>query len=369
MRMDLNKSTRVFTHGLVIATTLVTCTALRAEHEDTHADKSAAHADRADAHGDKTQKFIHKALQGGKMEVQMGQLAQQKAQSQEVKDLGATLVRDHTAANQKLQQLASSKNSNASDEHARGEKGDKHDQMMNRLQNQSGAEFDKAFVRMAIKDHKKDIAEFEKCRTDVSDPQVKAFIDETLPKLRNHLQMAQSAAKAVGVDATTISEREDDSSDSATGAAAVGVSGSSGSSTTSDKNRHSLNESGSYNGATDSDSSGTLRHNNPSAKVEGNVGDHEINAEANVNKSSSDTSSQTSSDKKIFQKDDGKVLGLSTDKQDGKFLGVIPDPFKKRHEANAEVNVNTDNSSSSTAVGGSASTESGTSSNSSSDQK
>jgi len=363
--MDLNKRRRVFTHGIVIATTLVTCTALRAEHEDTQGDKSAAHADRADAHGDKTQKFISKALEGGKMEVQMGQLAQQKAQSQEVKDLGATLVRDHTAANQKLQQLASSKSSSAdtSSERSHADMSGKHDQIMSRLQNQSGAEFDKAFVRMAVKDHKKDIAEFEKCRTDVTDPEVRAFIDETLPKLRNHLQMAQSAAKTVGVDTTRISEREDDNADSASGSAAVGVSGASGSSTASDKNRHSLNDSG-YNGATDTDPSGTLHHNNPSAKVEGNVGDHEINAEANLNKNSSDTSSG----KKIFQKDDGKVLGLSTDKQDHKFLGIIPDPFKKRHEANTEVKVNTDSSSSSS-VGGSASTETGTSSNSSSDQK
>ena len=68
----------------------------------------------------------------------------------------------------------------------------------------------------------------------------------------------------------------------------------------------------------------------------------------------------TDSDNKVFEKGDGKVLGLSTDKNDGKFLGIIPNPRKDKDadadiEADADVDVDADDAS----VGGSASVEKG----------
>jgi len=395
--MTSNLGRRVLKHGFVLTTTMLAFAALRADHDDQH--------------GDKTQQFIRKAATGGQMEVEMGQLAQQKGQSSEVKNLGSTLVRDHTLANQKLQQLASSRNitldrsswndtsatsttstdrtstdrtlsstDRTGEKHAQEHA--KHHQGLEKLRSQSGAEFDKAFVTMAIKDHKKDIAEFEKCRNDVTDADVKAFIDQTLPTLRNHLQMAKSAAKSVGVDETTIAADRDDNNASATGAPAAGASGTLGSDKPSspasnpstnpaNKNRSSLDTSDRLNGATDSDASGTIRQNNPRADLDANVGDHSVSASTGIDRNDHSASASVSTDSenkhKVFQKGDGKVLGLSTDKNDGKFLGIIPDPKKKHEEkgVNAEVNVNTDSSS----VGTSATTESGTSSRSDSSQK
>jgi len=232
--------------------------------------------------------------------------------------------------------------------------------MLSKLQNQSGAEFDKAFVRMAIKDHKKDIAEFERARTDVNDAQLTAFIDKTLPTLRNHLQMAESAARAVGVDSSKITA-EDRDENGAVGGTATGVTGAS----REDRPRSDAATSDRFNGATSTDTSGTVNQNNPSAKIEGNVGDHEIKAEGKVNKNDSSSSADTTTKHKVFQKGDGKVLGLSTDKSDGKFLGIIPDPHHKK--ASSEVNVNSD--STSTSIGTSATSESGTSSTSTTDQQ
>ena len=56
---------------------------------------TAVSAGRAD------QKFIDDAIQGNLAEVQMGQLAQQKPQSQEVKSYGEMLVTDHQANNER----------------------------------------------------------------------------------------------------------------------------------------------------------------------------------------------------------------------------------------------------------------------------
>ena len=53
--------------------------------------------------------FYKNAAEGGIAEVDAGHLAQDKGNSQQVKDFGAMMVKDHTAANEKLQALASSK--------------------------------------------------------------------------------------------------------------------------------------------------------------------------------------------------------------------------------------------------------------------
>src|SRR3984957_13238971 len=53
--------------------------------------------------------FFKHAAEGGIAEVDAGNLAQQKANAQNVKDFGAMMVKDHSAANEKLQAIAAAK--------------------------------------------------------------------------------------------------------------------------------------------------------------------------------------------------------------------------------------------------------------------
>jgi len=53
--------------------------------------------------------FVAKAAQGGMAEVELGNLATQKASDQKVKDFGQRMVDDHTKANDELKALATSK--------------------------------------------------------------------------------------------------------------------------------------------------------------------------------------------------------------------------------------------------------------------
>src|SRR5689334_21147989 len=60
------------------------------------------------SHSDR--KFMEKAAQGGMAEVELGQIAAQKAQDPQVKQFAQRMVDDHSKANDKLKQVAASKN-------------------------------------------------------------------------------------------------------------------------------------------------------------------------------------------------------------------------------------------------------------------
>jgi putative membrane protein len=60
-----------------------------------------------------------------------------------------------------------------------------------KLRGLSGEQFDKAFLKMAVKDHKKDVSEFQKEGDRAMDSDVKNFASTTLPTLQEHLREAE----------------------------------------------------------------------------------------------------------------------------------------------------------------------------------
>jgi len=138
--------------------------------------------------------FIKNAAEGGMSEVELGQLAQQKATNPAVKDFGAMMVTDHTAANEKLKTVAASKQVTLPDSPSLMQKASK-----KKLDMMSGDSFDKSYVKGMIEDHKADIKEFQKEATDGKDPEVKAFAVATLPTLKLHLHKIQTIASAAGI--------------------------------------------------------------------------------------------------------------------------------------------------------------------------
>ncbi|MDB5880797.1 MAG: hypothetical protein JWP43_675 [Ramlibacter sp.] len=146
-------------------------------NSETKKDDKLARADR---------KFIQEAAEGGMMEVEAGKLAASKASDPNVKSFGEMLVKDHSAANNELVQLANSKKVELPAGPSHGERKD-----VEKLGKASGKDFDKQFAALGVKDHEKDIKKFEKASGKVKDPELKAWIDKTLPTLRQHLAMAQ----------------------------------------------------------------------------------------------------------------------------------------------------------------------------------
>jgi putative membrane protein len=142
------------------------------------------------ARGDR--KFIEEAAQGGMAEVQLGQLAAQKAQSDQVKQFGQKMVDEHGKANDQLKQLASSKGLNLPTE-----LDGKHKREMERLSKLSGADFDREYMKHMVSDHKKDVKDFKKEAKSAKDADLKSFASSTTPTLEQHLQLAESTYAAV----------------------------------------------------------------------------------------------------------------------------------------------------------------------------
>jgi putative membrane protein len=140
--------------------------------------------------------FYKHAAEGGMAEVELGNLAQQKSTSSPVKDFGALMVKDHSAANDKLKAIAASKDISLPKSPSMSQMATKV-----KLEALSGDTFDKSYVTGMIKDHQEDIAMFEREAASGQDPDAKAFAAATLPTLRTHLQKIQSIAAASGVAA------------------------------------------------------------------------------------------------------------------------------------------------------------------------
>jgi putative membrane protein len=120
-------------------------------------------------------------------------MAQQKGSSQAVKDFGAMMVKDHTAANDKLKAIATAKNI----------KLPKSEGMMNKAREKtedlrSGEGFDKSYIKSQIKAHEDTVALLQKEIASGKDPEAQAFAKETLPKVKAHLDKINTIAASAG---------------------------------------------------------------------------------------------------------------------------------------------------------------------------
>lgn len=134
--------------------------------------------------------FVNNAATGGKMEIAASKLALKNGQSAKVKAFASKMIADHTKANAELAKIALSKGYTQIPASA------KDDPI---LAQSKGADFDKHYIGMMVKDHKKTVALFEKASQDLTNPELKAFASKTLPTLKQHLTSVEKIAADMGV--------------------------------------------------------------------------------------------------------------------------------------------------------------------------
>ena len=136
------------------------------------------------------ERFIKEAASGGMMEVELGKIAADKAQNSEVKSFGKRMQDDHTKANQELKTIASNKGVTIPSDLDK-----KHKSKVDKLSKLSGGEFDRQYMKEMVDDHKEDVQKFQRIADKGRDSDVKKFAADTLPTLKEHLDLAQKTDK------------------------------------------------------------------------------------------------------------------------------------------------------------------------------
>jgi putative membrane protein len=142
----------------------------------------------------KDKMFLHDAAEGGLAEVQLGQLAADKAASPDVKAFGQKMVTDHTALNNDLKPIAESMGVMLP------RKVKKDDQAeYDKLSALSGDDFDKEYLTFMVKDHHADLRAFRQESVVTHDPTLKAAVDKGFSVILEHTRMVDKLATDKGI--------------------------------------------------------------------------------------------------------------------------------------------------------------------------
>lgn len=162
---------------------------------------AAGHAGAADSslsHAAKS--FINEASEGNQGEIAMAQLAQQKSENPQVKQLAQMIQKDHQQAQKKLQTIAQAHGVTLDQGLTFSQK-----RAQAKLEKLTGSDFDQQYTKNMLEDHVTDLNKFQKASEKIQEEDVRQYALQTIPKLQEHLQHTEVVAKAVGVDPATIS--------------------------------------------------------------------------------------------------------------------------------------------------------------------
>jgi putative membrane protein len=140
-------------------------------------------------------------------EIQMGELARQKAQSNEVKQFAATLVSHHRQSMNKGKELLG-KERTLEESRASRQVRDQASQELSTLRTESGKEFDRKFINAQVRTHE-NVLELidERLMPHAEDPKVKSHLKDVRKNVATHLARAEKLQKKL--DPALAEARED----------------------------------------------------------------------------------------------------------------------------------------------------------------
>lgn len=144
-------------------------------------------ASMAHAQDDKARDFLRDAVKGDNSEIMLGQMAAEQGTDPQLKHYGQMLHDDHAMHRDMVMKVAAS--FKLPDDHEPMPEAAKERDKLSRLH---GRDFDKAFAKYMVKDHRKDIADYRKGAKLRGEPGKLARA--TIPTLQKHLSMAEKLA-------------------------------------------------------------------------------------------------------------------------------------------------------------------------------
>ena len=137
--------------------------------------------------------FVKKALEGNIGEIEMGKVALQKSNDDQVKQFAQKMVDDHGKMLDQLKPVAEQMGVKVPDGPSKGQM-----KSMDKMKALSGDAFDQAYIKNMVKDHKKDDSDFKLEAQSTQNPQLKQLVSEADQTIEGHLQQIQQIAQTKG---------------------------------------------------------------------------------------------------------------------------------------------------------------------------
>lgn len=125
-------------------------------------------------------------------EIDAAQLARQKATSPVVREYAARLVQDHTLMMEKKHSLADRLNMRPEKPQLASTLESNNQEAMSRLQQKSGADFDRSYIDYQIMMHEQAIKLAQDSAPAVDESRIRQQLTDSRPELQSHLAEAQS---------------------------------------------------------------------------------------------------------------------------------------------------------------------------------
>lgn len=137
--------------------------------------------------------FITKAAEVNLGEIELGKLAEQKANDPAIQDFGKRMVEDHSKAEAELQPLAKQEGVTLPTR-----PGPTTTALDQKLSAESGQQFDQTYMDHMLSGHKGAISTFENEIANGNNPAIKSYAERVLPVIQDHIRIAEDVDGKMG---------------------------------------------------------------------------------------------------------------------------------------------------------------------------
>lgn len=133
--------------------------------------------------------FVLKAASMDMYEIKAGKYAMVQSNNKDIKDFGRMMSKEHSKTSRQLEDLARNKGISTPNTMM-----DEESKMYDMLVDKTGPEFDKIYIEQMVSSHQKAVDLYKNAEQTVMDPDIKKYVQATLPHLQEHLKKIEELA-------------------------------------------------------------------------------------------------------------------------------------------------------------------------------
>jgi len=134
--------------------------------------------------------FVRKAMEGGVSEIVLAREVARRTGDPTARGFASRMIRDHSQNDEQLETVAQSLGMNPPQQPDAETR-----QEIQRLTGMSAQAVAQEYLRYEVRDHRKDIADFQEELSTTSNDQIRAYVQQSLPVLHAHLRLAERDAR------------------------------------------------------------------------------------------------------------------------------------------------------------------------------